>query len=104
MSPTVAQAKNQVDLAGEYDDAVCQDDEELEDLSYYQSSTQGKKGRPLSDGGPERPDTSGMSEAAAKLALKAWRVERKAHNDKVQHLRKKELRTTGNMGSNHTIN
>ena len=104
ISSTEARAKNQVDLAGEYDDEVFQDDEELEDFSYYRCTTQGKKGRPLSGGGPERPDTSGMSEAAAKLALKAWRVERKAHNNKVQRLRRKELRTTGNMGSNHTGN
>ena len=45
-----------------------------------------------------------MGEAAAKLALKAWRVEKKAHNDNVHRLRRKELRTTGNMGSNHTGN
>jgi hypothetical protein len=102
MLPTVARSKNQVDLAEEYDDAVFQDDEEPEDLSYYLSTTLGKKGRPLSDGGPQRPDTSGMSEAAAQMALKAWRVERKAHNDKVQRLRRKELRDSGNMGSNHT--
>ena len=42
------------------------------------------------------------SEAAAQMALKAWRVERKAHNDKVQHQQRKELRDSGNMGSNHT--
>jgi hypothetical protein len=93
----VGGAKNQVNFAEEYDDAVFQDDKELEDSSYYQSTSLGKKGRPLSDGGPERPDTSGMSEAAAKLALKAWRVERKAQNDKVQRLQRKELRASGNM-------
>ena len=43
-----------------------------------------------------------MSEAAAKLALKTWRVERKAHNDKIQRLQRKELRAGGIMGSNHT--
>ena len=42
-----------------------------------------------------------MTEMAAKLALKKWRrVERKAHNDKVEHLRRKDMRSAGQMGSN----
>ena len=57
MGADVGGAKNQVIFAEEYDDAVFQDDEELEDLSYYKSTTQGKKGRPLYDGGPEKPDS-----------------------------------------------
>ena len=38
------------------------------------------------------------------MALKTWRVERKAHSDKIQRLRRKELRAGGIMGSNHTGN
>ncbi len=104
MGADVGGAKNQVIFVKDYDDAVFQDDEEVEDLSYYKSTTQGKKGRPLCDGGPQKPDTSGLSDTAAEMALKTWRVERKAHNDKIQRLRRKELRAGGIMGSNHTGN
>ena len=102
MGADVGVAKNEVISAEDYDDAVFQDDEEVEDLSYYKSTTQGKKGRPLCDGGPKKPDTSGLSEAATKIALKRWRVERKAYNDRMQRIRRRELRAGGSMGSNHT--
>ena len=102
MGADVGVAKNEVISAEDYDDAVFQDDEEVEDLSYYKSTTQGKKGRPLCDGGPKKPDTSGLSEVAAEIVLKRWRIERKAYNDKMQRIRRKELRAGGSMGSNHT--
>ena len=53
MGADVGGAKNEVISAEDYNDAVFQDGEEVEDLSYYKSTTQGKKGRPLYDGGPE---------------------------------------------------
>jgi hypothetical protein len=42
MGADVGGAKNEVISAEDYDDAVFQDDKEVEDLSYYKSTTQGK--------------------------------------------------------------
>ncbi len=46
----------------QYDHELFEDDVEEEDLSYYCSSTQGKRGRKLSEGGPPKPDTTNMGE------------------------------------------
>ncbi len=86
----------------QYDDDIFEDDEEEGDLTYFRSTTQGKRGRRLLDGGPPRPDTSGMTDEAAKMTLQQWRVNRKAHTDKQERLRRKEMRSGGQLGTNHT--
>jgi hypothetical protein len=56
-----------------YDDELFQDDpgDNLEeDMSYYQVSNTGKVGHPLSAGGVSQPDTSGMTQAKAKDAMR----------------------------------
>ncbi len=86
----------------QYDEDIFEDDEEEGDLTYFRSTTQGKRGRRLIDGGPPRPDTSGMTDEAAKMTLQQWRVNRKAHTDKQERLRRKEMRSGGQLGTNHT--
>ena len=39
------------------------------------------RGRNLTRGGPERPDTSGMTEAGANAEIKKWRKARKKYTD-----------------------
>jgi hypothetical protein len=53
----------------QYDNELFEDDVEEEDLSYYRSSTQGKRGRKLSDGGPLKPDATNMTAAESDMAL-----------------------------------
>jgi hypothetical protein len=52
----------------QYDNELFEDDVEEEDLSYYRSSTQGKRGRKLSAGGPPKPDTTNMTAAESDMA------------------------------------
>jgi hypothetical protein len=56
------------------------DEEPPPDMSYYRE-TAVRRGRSLNPGGPERPDTDGMTEAAEDLALKEWKKARKKWND-----------------------
>ncbi len=58
----------------QYDHKLFADDVEEEDLSYYCSSTQGKRGCKLSEGGPPKPDTANMTAAEADIALAEWRI------------------------------
>ncbi len=58
----------------QYDDELFEDDVEEEDLSYYCSSTQGKRGYKLSVGGPSKPDTTNMTAAESDMALAEWRI------------------------------
>ncbi len=44
----------------QYVHKLFEDDVEEEDLSYYHSSTQGKRGCKLSEGGPPKPDTTNI--------------------------------------------
>jgi hypothetical protein len=60
------------------------EDSAEEDREYYRVNSTGRQGHSLSSGGPPRPDTSGMSAAKAQIAIKEWRVLRKAHMDKTQ--------------------
>jgi hypothetical protein len=53
----------------QYDHKLFEEDVEEEDLSYYCSSTQGKRGRKPSEGGPPKPDTTTMTAAEADIAL-----------------------------------
>ncbi len=53
----------------QYDDEIFEDNVEKEDLSYYPSSTQGKRGCKLSEGGPPKPDTTNMTAAESDMAL-----------------------------------
>jgi hypothetical protein len=64
------------------DDAT--EDNAEEDMEYYRVNSTGRRGRSLSSGGPPRPDTSGMSAAAAQEAIKVWRILCKAQRDKMQ--------------------
>jgi hypothetical protein len=50
----------------QYDDDIFEDDEEEGDLTYFRSTTQGKRGRRLTVNESPRPDTSGMTDEAAK--------------------------------------
>jgi hypothetical protein len=80
------------------DDELIQDDtaedNAEENIEYYCANSTGRQGCSLSSGGPPRPDTSGMSAAKAQIAIKEWRVLRKAHTNKMQ----REQRTL--FGSN----
>jgi hypothetical protein len=76
----------------QYDhELVFEDDVEEEDLSYYRSSTQGKRGSKLSEGGPLKPDTTNMTAAEADIALVEWRIIRMAYTDKKQCVMRMEL-------------
>ncbi len=66
-----------------FQDDTKEDDGE-EDMEYYCVNRTGRQGHSLSSGGPPRPDTSRMSAAKAQIAIKEWRVHRKAHSDKTQ--------------------
>ncbi len=59
-----------------------------EDMEYYCVNSTGRWGHSLSSGGPPRPDTSGMSAAKAQIAIREWRVLRKAHTDKMQRVQR----------------
>ncbi len=80
---------------GQYDDdELSQDDVEEEDMTYYRSVRK-VSGRPLlMDGGPPRPDTEDMTAAGAEMAIKDWRVERKAFRDKQTRLLRKSTGST----------
>jgi hypothetical protein len=58
----------------QYDHELFEDDVEEKDLSYYCSSTQGKRGHTLSEGGPPKPDTTNMTAAESDMALAEWRI------------------------------
>ncbi len=75
----------------QYDDELFEDGVEEEDISYYRSSTQGKREHKLSAGGPPKPDTTNMTAAESDTALAEWRIIQKAHTDKKQHLLRMEL-------------
>ncbi len=80
------------------DDELFQDDtaedNAEEGMEYYCVISTGRWVCSLTSDGPPRPDTSGMSAAKAQIAIKEWRVLRKAHMDKTQ----REQRTL--FGSN----
>ncbi len=76
-----------------FQDDTAEDNAE-EDMEYYCVNSTGRREHSLSSDGPPRPDTSGMSAAKAQIAIKEWRVLRKAHMDKMQ----REQRTL--FGSN----
>ena len=80
---------------GQYeDDELFQDDVEEEDMTYYRSVRK-VSGRPLvMDGGPPRPDTKDMTAVGAEMAIKDWRVERKAFRDKQTRLLRKSTGST----------
>ncbi len=46
----------------------------VEDLSYYCSSTSGKKRCTLTSGGPPKPDTLDMTDAESRMVMKEWGV------------------------------
>jgi hypothetical protein len=58
----------------QYDNELFEDDVEEEDLSYYHSSTQGKRGRKLSEGGLPKPDMINMTAAESDMALAEWKI------------------------------
>jgi hypothetical protein len=49
-------------------------------MSYYRD-TNDMRGRNLTKGGPERPDTSGMTKASTDAEIKKWRKARKKYAD-----------------------
>ena len=62
------------------DDSDFADEKPPADMSYYRD-TNDMRGRNLIRGGPERPDTSGMTEAGANTEIKKWRKARKKYTD-----------------------
>ena len=62
------------------DDSDFADEKPPADMSYYRD-TNDMRGRNLTRGGPERPDTSGMTEAGANAEIKKWRKARKKYTD-----------------------
>jgi hypothetical protein len=48
-----------------------------------------RRGRSLTDGGPERPNTSGMTKASAEYEMKLWRKARKKYTDSLLSLKAK---------------
>jgi hypothetical protein len=57
----------------------------------------------LTDGGPARPDTSGMTKASAKYELKLWRKARKKYTDSLLSLKAKARKSLerDNDDNNH---
>ncbi len=66
-----------------FQDDTAEDDAE-EDMEYYCVNSTGRRKRSLLSGGPLSPDTYGMSAAKAQIAMKKWRVLRKAHTNKTK--------------------
>ena len=62
------------------DDSDFADEEPPSDMSYYRE-TNDLRGRNLTRGGPQRPDTSGMTKAGADAEIKKWRKARKKYTD-----------------------
>ena len=62
------------------DDSDFADEKPPADMSYYRD-TNDMHGRNLIRGGPERPATSGMTEAGANTEIKKWRKARKKYTD-----------------------
>jgi hypothetical protein len=65
-------------------------------MTCYQVCNTWKRGQPLSADGVPKPDTSGMTEAKAKVAISQWRVQRNAYTDK----KEREHRKMASLGSN----
>lgn len=63
-------------------------DDEMFDMNSVEDEPQveedGKKFRELISGGPQRPDTAGMSREMAENALREWRKQRKKYTDKMR--------------------
>jgi hypothetical protein len=57
------------------------DEEPPADMSFYTRDTNDMRGRNLTRGGPERPDTLGMTKAGADAEIKKWRKARKKYTD-----------------------
>jgi hypothetical protein len=72
------------------------------DMSYFRNNN-GRRGRSLTDGGPARPDTSGMTKASAKYELKLWRKARKKYTDSLLSLKAKARKSLerDNDDNNH---
>jgi hypothetical protein len=62
------------------DDSDFADEKPPADMSYYMD-TNDMRGRNLTRGGPERPNTSRMTEAGANAKIKKWRKARKKYTD-----------------------
>ncbi len=62
------------------DDSDFADEKPPGDMSYYRD-TNDMRGQNLTRGGPERPDTSGMTKASAEAEIKKWRKARKKYKD-----------------------
>jgi hypothetical protein len=62
------------------DDSDFANEEPPADMSYYRD-TNDMRGQNLTRGGPERPDTSGMTKAGADTEIKKWRKARKKYTD-----------------------
>ena len=75
-----------------HNDELFRDDPEdnlEEDMTYYGVCNTGKRGCPLSAGGVPKSDTSGMTQAKAKVAISQWRAQRKVHTEKTEWERRK---------------
>ncbi len=62
------------------DDSDFVDEEPPADMSYYRD-TNDMREQNLTRGGPERPDTSGMTKAGTDAEIKKWRKARKKYTD-----------------------
>ena len=79
------------------DDSAFEDDEVPQDMNYYRD-TNGRPGRSLIDGGPQRPCTDGMTKASTDHAMKAWRKEHKKWTDALSFQKNKRRRSMPVLG------
>jgi hypothetical protein len=79
------------------DDSAFEDDEVPQDMNYFRDKN-GRPGRALMDGGPQRPSTEGMTKASADHAIALWRKVRKKWTDALAAQKNKQRRSMPVLG------
>ena len=79
------------------DDSAFEDDEVPQDMKYFRDKN-GRPGRALMDGGPQRPCTEGMTKASADHAIDQWRKLRKKWTDALAAQKNKRRRSMPVLG------
>ena len=79
------------------DDSAFEDDEVPQDMNYFRDKN-GRPGRALMDGGPQRPSTDGMTKASADHAIDLWRKARKKWTDALAAQKNKRRRSMPFLG------
>jgi len=79
------------------DDSAFEDDEVPQDMNYFRDKN-GRPGRALMDGGPQRPSTEGMTKASADHTIRQWRKARKKWTDALAAQKNKRRRSMPVLG------